>query len=35
MIRNNPTFARNLFGGREEYKTWYKEQDELLRNLLK
>ncbi len=35
MIRNNPTFARNLFGGREEYKTWYKEQDELLRNLLR
>ena len=27
MIRNNPTFARNLFGGREEYKEWYKEQE--------
>lgn len=35
MIRNNPTFARNLFGGREEYKEWYKEQDRYLRDLLK
>jgi len=35
MIRNNPTFARNLFGGREEYKQWHQEQDRLLRELLK
>lgn len=35
MIRNNPTFARNLWGGREEYKEWHKEQDRYLRDLLR
>jgi hypothetical protein len=35
MIRNNPTFARNLWGGRQEYKDWYSEQDRMLRELLR
>lgn len=35
MVRNNPAFARNIWGGREEYKKWAEEQDKLLRELMK
>ncbi len=35
MVRNNPAFARNNWGGRLEYATWLGEQDLILRNLLR
>jgi hypothetical protein len=35
MVRNNPAFARNIWGGREEYKEWLEEQEKLLRDLMR
>lgn len=35
MIRNNPAFARNLFGGRKEFQEWLKEQERIIAELAK
>jgi hypothetical protein len=35
MVRNNPAFARNYWGGRQEFAEWVKEQEKLLRELLR
>jgi hypothetical protein len=35
MVRNNPAFARNLWGGRKEYGEWLVEQERILRELMR
>lgn len=35
MVRNNPAFARNNWGGRREYEEWVKDQEKLLRDLMR
>ncbi len=35
MIRNNPSFTRRFWGEVDDYKGWYKEQDRLLRDMLR
>jgi hypothetical protein len=35
MMRNNNTFTMTRWGGMEQYKEWYKEQDRILRELLR
>lgn len=35
MVRNNPAFARNIWGGRKEFEEWMKEQERIIAELSK
>jgi len=35
MVRNNPAFARNLWGGRKEFADWLREQERIIAELSK
>lgn len=35
MVRNNPAFARNIWGGKKEYEDWLKGEEKRLRDLMK